>query len=107
MQDSHYKSPLILSKGEKAIIYKSMNCKCVNITLPNISLHINEDGMMELTNAIKMKLDMSCNDCEKIFIETPASGITLRFNVEELRELLNLLLSAKLNLELIDVTMDY
>tara|TARA_B100000497_G_C7633130_1_gene380551 strand:- start:291 stop:599 length:309 start_codon:yes stop_codon:yes gene_type:complete len=90
----------VLCKSENVIVFKSQNCECINITLSNVNIHINNDGLMEMIHLMENKLCNIRDENKTVFVETPCPGMLLYFEALELRSLIDTLLSAKLKLEL-------
>jgi len=93
----------ILSRGKYSMVFKSKQCDCINITLPNVNIHLDTMGLGQFMDQVEETFIFLANPHEtsKVYcLDTPYNGITLHFNLNEIRDLLDTLLDAKLQIEL-------
>ena len=85
------------------MIFKSKECDCINVTLPNVNIHLDPSGFGQFAHQVEETFMFLANPSEKTKVcclDTPYKGITLHFNLTEIQDLLETILNAKLQMEL-------
>lgn len=93
----------ILSRGKYSMIFKSKQCDCINVTLSNVNIHLDAHGFEQFSNQIEetfLFLASSQEQNKVCCLDTPYKGFTLHFNLEEIKDLLDAILDARLQIEL-------
>jgi len=90
----------IIAKKGDVLIFRGSRCECLNVVLPNVNIHLDKDGFEDFFGYVGSKLSGSNKIDERVFIDTPCQGIYLHFTEKELTNLFDVLLDAKLQLEL-------
>ena len=85
------------------MIYKSKTCECINVTLPNVNIHLDAEGFRQFSGLIEANYEfLSHPDTTKTVccVDTPYKGITLHFNLDQIKDLRETILDAHLQMEL-------
>ncbi len=93
----------ILARGKIAVVFRTNTCSCLNITLPNLNLHLEPSGFYSFAHIIGQTIEAIGNQrCQKDFfmIPTPYQGIDLHFRKHELLDFQDVLTSAILKMQL-------
>ena len=99
----------LLSRGKIAIVTKNTTCSCLNVTLPNINLHLDLIGFESFRAVIEQTYEIEKSKPEDgrcILIDTPFQGIVMYFRWDELSELRDTLNEAVLKIQLEDILGD-
>ena len=75
----------------------------LNLTLPNLNLHLDREGFHSFADLIESHAIRLNNRYQSVFIETPYKGLSLHFTGEQLDDLMDVIIEAKLQLELKEI----
>lgn len=87
----------IFSQGSIAVIFKSFSCSCMNITLPNLNIHLSQKDFYSFAWMIE-EISRCHTNNKMILVSTPYEGIDLHFKLKELIELRRVLRAAVVKL---------
>ena len=100
----------VLSQGDIAVVFKSHACPCLNVTLPNLNIHLELSSFYAFAEVIASHasdLEQGKGVSNFVQVNTPLQGFLLHFRSEELFELHDILSAAIIDLELQEITSNH